>query len=92
MRNRTALIFNTSLFVMPVLSLLSLKANSPALTVTLFTISYHLLANMLAGCLSKVIAFSGNERYFTVSAREMEWYRLAGVRKWKDHAPTYEPE
>ena len=92
MKNRTALVFNTSLVVMPVLSLLSLKANSPALTVTLFTISYHLLTNMLAGFLSKVIAFSGDERYFTVSAREMEWYRLAGVRKWKDHAPTYEPE
>ena len=92
MTNRTAIIFNTSLVIMPLLSIASLALKCPPLTITLFTISYHLIANMAAGVLSKVIPLREGSPCFTVSDREMEWYGIIGVRKWKDRAPTYEPE
>ena len=77
---------------MPLLSLASLELKCPPLSITLFTISYHLLANMAAGVLSRVIPFREGSPCFTVSNREMEWYGIIGVRKWKDKAPTYDPK
>ena len=92
MKSKVSKIFNFSLFIFPLLSFISLFIHQPALTITLFTISYHFFERMISGVISSYIKVKGISPYFKVREWELKLYRVIRIKEWKDYAPTYKPE
>ena len=92
MKSKVSKIFNFSLFIIPLLSFISLFIHQPALTITLFTFSYHFFERMISGVISSYIKVKGISPYFKVREWELKLYRVIRIKEWKDYAPTYKPE
>ena len=92
MKSKVSKIFNVSLFIFPFFSFLSLPFHNPALTITLFTFSYHFIERMISGAISSCIKIKGTSPYFIIREWEMKFYNLIRIKEWKDYAPTYKPE
>ena len=85
-------IFNVSLIVFPILTLIFYFNSFTTLTITFITINYHIFIRALCGTIFSIVKINGNERIFNVSEKELKIYEKLNVKSWKEKLPTYKPE
>ena len=85
-------VFNISLIIFPLFTLISVYLSNVALTITFATITFHFWLRAICGAIFSTIKLTGKERIFNVSDKELKLYEKLGVKNWKDKLPTYKPE
>lgn len=60
--------------------------------VTAFTATYHLWLRLIMGNVTKCFSIRYTHPWFKERQFEKKFYRLLGVRRWKDKVLTYNPE
>lgn len=66
-----------------------------AVTLTFGTIAYHFVMRLLVGQIINAIfknQIKYSRKWFFVSQREQNFYKLINVKSWKAKMPTYNPE
>ncbi|MBQ8612822.1 MAG: hypothetical protein IJ416_01225 [Ruminiclostridium sp.] len=66
-----------------------------SITLTMFTISYHLIMRLAVGTVIDILTEKGlnhNSLWFREKSFEKALYKRLGVKKWKHIIPTWEPE
>lgn len=64
-----------------------------SLTITMGTISYHLVMRLIVGTVFQLIMHNEadlNKRWYRVGKRELAIYDKINVKKWKKRMPTYD--
>lgn len=87
-----AMVFNLSAIALPILSIMSLRSGSSTAAITLLTFTYHIWMRMIAGMAVSLMRIDGKSRVFQVGKKEILFYERIGIRRWKDHLPTYNPK